>query len=262
MLTLLKIEWKKLKPYRNFWIQLIFSAIAVFGLNFIVYNFMHKNLPPKEGTLIMDSPFGFPEVWHTVTYLSGFLLYLPGVLIITLVTNEFSFRTHRQNIIDGIKRNQFIWIKYTVLFFISIFFTLVVSACTIFFGTLSGTASSAEKLIYLFYFLLQCLSYCSVAMLFGILLKKTGMAIALFLAYGLVLERFLSSLLNMGSGKFYLGNYLPLTSADRLILFPFAKDLSKQFLAIVNIPTMLATVLIYLLIYYYVINKHFKNADL
>ena len=222
MLTLLKIEWKKLKPYRNFWIQLIFSAIAVFGLNFIVYNFMHKNLPPKEGTLIMDSPFGFPEVWHTVTYLSGFLLYLPGVLIITLVTNEFSFRTHRQNIIDGIKRNQFIWIKYTVLFFISIFFTLVVSACTIFFGTLSGTASSAEKLIYLF----------------------------------------LSSLLNMGSGKFYLGNYLPLTSADRLILFPFAKDLSKQFLAIVNIPTMLATVLIYLLIYYYVINKHFKNADL
>ncbi len=49
-----------------------------------------------NGKNILGAPFAFPEVWQTIAWNSGMLILLPAILIITLTTNEFTYKTHRQ----------------------------------------------------------------------------------------------------------------------------------------------------------------------
>jgi len=55
---------------------------------------------PKTRALI-GKPFGFPDVWQVVSWNSTMYYWAPALLIITLTTNECTYKTHRQNVIDG-----------------------------------------------------------------------------------------------------------------------------------------------------------------
>src|SRR5580704_1643184 len=111
MIRLLKIEWMKVKNYRTFWILLLITIVSMPAFNYTVYDLTNNSFPKVRGKNILGSPFGFPEVWQTVAWNSALLLLIPAVFVITLTTNEFTYRTHRQNIIDGWGRNQFINVK-------------------------------------------------------------------------------------------------------------------------------------------------------
>jgi hypothetical protein len=56
------------------------------GVNFIAYS-LNKTVQETPVGGLMESYF-FPNVWHTVSWLSNFTLFLPGVLIILMITNE------------------------------------------------------------------------------------------------------------------------------------------------------------------------------
>jgi hypothetical protein len=72
---------------------------------------MNNSFPKVKGKSILGSPFAFPDVWQTVSWNSTLTFIIPAILIITLTTNEFTYKTHRQNIIDGWSREQFIGVK-------------------------------------------------------------------------------------------------------------------------------------------------------
>ncbi len=67
------------------------------------------------GFIASSSPYDFAHTWQTTSYVGGWLLLLPGLLLILLITNEFSFRTHRQNIIDGWARKDFYNVKLALV---------------------------------------------------------------------------------------------------------------------------------------------------
>src|SRR5690349_11643499 len=105
MLKLLKIEWMKLKYYRTFWVLTILYLASIVGINFIVFYIQQRIFEEKQSKgiaeiLIGNRPYSFPNVWHMTSYVSSYLLFLPGLLMIIFITNEFSYKTHRQNIID------------------------------------------------------------------------------------------------------------------------------------------------------------------
>ncbi|HAK12034.1 MAG TPA: ABC transporter permease, partial [Chitinophagaceae bacterium] len=52
-------------------------------------------------------PFAFPETWHSVAYFSSWFVMIPSILVIMVITNEYTYKTHRQNIIDGMSRQEF-----------------------------------------------------------------------------------------------------------------------------------------------------------
>ena len=58
----------------------------------------------------MACPMPFPRCGND-HFVSSFLLFIAGLIMIILVTNEYSFKTHRQNVIDGVTRTQFIVTK-------------------------------------------------------------------------------------------------------------------------------------------------------
>jgi hypothetical protein len=127
MLHLLKIEWLKIKGYKTFGILATLFLVSILGVNYFAYNFKQAAAQGNaQANILLGSPFSFPNVWHTVSYLSGFLLFIPGLMIITSITNEYTYKTHRQNIIDGWSRQQFIHVKIALIVIISILSTIFV----------------------------------------------------------------------------------------------------------------------------------------
>lgn len=263
MLHLLKIEWLKLKNYKTFWILSILFLVSIFGINYIVHEvFAQKALQnPAASMFIGGPPFQFPEVWHSVTYISSFLLFIPGLLLIISITNEFSFKTHRQNIIDGLSRTQFILVKMFLAVILSAISTLVVFITAFLFGiTESGAAVSFAQTTYLGYFFLQALSYCGAAIVFALLFRRSGISIGVFFLYSVVLENMLAGLLNHYANN--TGYYLPLESSDSLIPFPFFRNITSQILHKPDVTYLLLAVIVYLLFYFFFSKRKFETADL
>jgi ABC-2 type transport system permease protein len=257
---LLRIEWMKIRHYRTFRVLLAVGLLSLFALNFLAYNYYKGHLRGSADAIIAHSPFSFPEVWQTVSYISGFLLFIPGLLIITLITNEMSFRTLRQNIIDGLSRRDFIAIKLLLVLIISAVFTATVFLCGVFFGLLGG-GKLAGGGIFIGYFYIQCVSYSLVALLFGLFIKRSGPAIGIFFVYIWVAERMLSGIMNLG-GKPWLGNYLPLSTTDKLIPFPFSTGFAIQWAQIQVVPALLIMAAVYLLLYTRIAVRKMGQADL
>lgn len=262
MKQLLKTEWLKIKDYRTFWVIAALFVVSIFGINYIAYQIQSNR--PRDGmasALIGTPPFQFPEVWQTVSYMSGFLLFIPGLLIITSITNEYSFKTHRQNIIDGWSRSQFILVKMMLVLIIAAAATLLVLLMAMGFGLAEGESSfSFTNIGFIGNFFIQAVSYTSVALLVGLLLKRAGIAIGLFFLYAVVLENMLSGILNKYAHP--AGYFLPLESTDALVPFPFLRNLVNQYIHRPPAIALTITALVYLALYFIICKKKFETQDL
>ena len=145
MLHLLRIEWLKIKNYRTFWILLAINLLSIPGLNYLIW-YIRQNRVPKAGQAMLGNLFTFPEVWQTVSWNSTMLFIIPAILIITLTTNEFTFKTHRQNVIDGWSRRQFISVKLSGLFLLALFNTVVVLLTILVFGAFVSKVQQGQAI--------------------------------------------------------------------------------------------------------------------
>lgn len=266
MIRMLKIEWLKIKDYRTFRVLMILFLISIFGINFFV--FYIKQLTTQSNrqiNVIMGAPFDFPNVWHTVSYISSFLLFIPGLIIITFVTNEYTFRTTRQNIIDGWSRRQFIQVKIAFVILLSLLSTLCVFLAALLFGIGSGSTFSFSKIEFVGFYFIQAVSYTMVALLLSVIIKRSGLAIGIFFLYSLIIENMLSALLNYSGGNIHRssgpGDYLPLNSTDNLIPFPFFRDVLKIGTQ-PSVYILLGCSIVYLALYYFISVRKFQNDDL
>lgn len=265
MLSLLRIEWMKLKNYRTFWILLVLYLISIFGINYIAYRIQQSIYSAKQAKgmaeMIMGSPpYSFPQVWQMTAYFSSFLLFLPGLLIIISVTNEYSFKTHRQNIIDGWNRKDFILVKILFTVATAIVSTLMVWLTALFFGMAGPEPADFSKSYYLGYYFIQALSYGMLALLFAILFKRGGLAIGVFFLYSIVLENLIAGILNHYAN--YSGRYLPLESADNLIPLPMFENVQKQIIQPPNYTALFITAIVYLILYFFAVTRKFQTDDL
>jgi ABC-2 type transport system permease protein len=273
MIELLKIEWLKLKNYTAFKVMAICFGVGVFAANYIVYS-VNKNIIQNvpSGGLASFSPYNFSNTWQTTSYVTGYILLLPALLLIMLFTNEYTFKTHRQNIIDGLSREQFIGVKLCMALIGAVIATVLVIVTALLFGVTSGSSFSIAGIEYVGYFFLKALSYNLIAVLISVLIKRTGFATSVFFIY-LGAENIFSQLLNVLSIKMKadsnidlgsIGDYLPMNAADALLAFPDnpIKSLSKAMMPSDYTWIVLALALGYIVLFYIWAKRKFINADL
>jgi ABC-2 type transport system permease protein len=274
MINLLKIEWLKIKNYTAFKVMTIFFAIGVFALNYIVFLIFREIDNSKEASavIVSFSPYDFENTWQSTSYTTGFILLLPSLLLLMLFTNEYTFKTHRQNIIDGLSRQQFISVKIMMALIFAITSTLLVLLSAFVFGLASGTSFSLHGILFVGYFFLKALSYNLIAILFSVLVKRTGFAIGIFFIY-LGAENIISRLLDVLSMKIrkdsgtdlgYIGDYLPMNAADGLLEFPPhpIKTMTKAMMPSDYTWLVFALAMAYLILFYLWSRRKFINADL
>lgn len=262
MIHLLKIEWLKVKNYKAFWIFTILYLFAILGINYTGYYINElavQNVPMGEA--LLGSPYSFPKVWGTVGFMSSWLLYFPGILFIMLLTNEFNFKTHRQNIIDGWTRQQFITVKFVFALLFAVAATVFNLLVALLFGSLTtGSTFSFAGVENVGYIFIQTLAYISFAMFLAVLFRKSGAAIAVFFLFGLIFEWLITMLINFKMDLSPLGYFLPLQVTDVMLPLPFGKEIIYKDAPALWI--MVLASLAYIAGYYFFALKKFTREDL
>ena len=97
--VLLRIEWLKAVKRRAFWVSV--AAFAAFTAIPVVERVRNAH---SDTNAVYALPDSWPDILGTVTGLGPLFT---GVLMILLFAPEFSWRTARQNVIDGLSKERF-----------------------------------------------------------------------------------------------------------------------------------------------------------
>jgi ABC-2 type transport system permease protein len=185
-MKLLRIELHKILYYRTAWVILgIFVGLLVL----ILYSSSHVTV---NGSELGNEMYKLPGFWQTLTYTASFFNMLFGILIIVLVTDEYTFRTFRQQVIDGLSRAELVLAKFYMILGLASFGTLLLFGLGLYFGLVYTSNPKAAdifaKIDFLAYYFVQAVGYMVLAMFFGFLIRKSGMAIVAFIAYSQIVE--------------------------------------------------------------------------
>lgn len=228
-MNLIKTEWLKIKNYPGFWWVLGICAISYVGVNYFFHLIYlneiknSKNLIAQFASGIIKEPFAFPEVFRTVAFTSSLFVFIPAILVIMLISNEYSYKTHRQNIIDGWSRKEFMLAKFINVFIITIIITSLTMLVSLLLGYVNKTAAANfqfSQLKFTLYFFLQVLSQLSFAFLLGLLFRKAFLALGFFIFYSIVLETAFVLLLIRYYREKHYQNFLPIQSSDNIVPIP------------------------------------------
>ncbi|MEX0684892.1 MAG: hypothetical protein WD267_13300 [Balneolales bacterium] len=229
---LLLIEKTKLLNYSSFWIIMsLFSVLIV--LSFMVAGSLGTlDVNGNSMNLPQLSIYEFPILWHYLTYIAGFLHYLPALLIILVVTNDIQYGLWRQNVADGLDRKELLWSKVLVITVISIFATILLVVLGLVYG-LSHTHDVDLKLViesaeFLVGYFVQLFAYMVIALLFAVFIKSPAQAIVYLLVYGIIVERLISLLLPE-----VFSFYLPMAAFSGIISNPYMNLMGME---VINTP--------------------------
>jgi len=227
MLQIIKTEWLKIKNYPAFWWVMGITALTYPSINSILLYQYYDLVEQKSAAgqvvkALLGNPFAFPETWKTVAYFSSLFVFIPAIVIIMLITNEYTFKTNRQNIIDGWSRKEFMTGKLIDVVILSAIVTLLYAVIATIIGTLNTTKAGADKwgmAYYIGLFALQTFSQLSIAFTIGLLVRKSFVALAIFAFYFLMLEPIAVNFLRI---RFHteIGRFFPLNVSHKLIPRP------------------------------------------
>jgi ABC-type transport system involved in multi-copper enzyme maturation permease subunit len=227
MASIARTEWLKIKNYPAFWWVFGITALTYPGINYL-FLYAYHDITKQKSTAgqvlkaLMGNPFALPEGWRTMAFFSSFFIYIPSIVVIMLITNEYTYKTNRQNIIDGWSRKNFMTAKLIDVLLLSAIVTMLYALVALIIG-LTNTASGATGIWNLSYytglFFLQTFSQLSIAFTVGMLLKKAFIALAVFTFYSIIVEEFAVNILKY-KYKTEIGQFFPMEISDRLLTRP------------------------------------------
>ena len=265
MNQLLKIEWLKVKRYTTFWVIAGLFIVTMTALNILIA----KGILPmsgdgKHGPSVLSSDYSFPRVWVNIGWWSSLFINFLAILVIIVTTNEFVYRTNRQNVIDGYSKMQFFNAKILTVFAISLAATLYFFVAGAVFGRIySGSFKDLFVDIKIVgYFFILTVDYLGLAVLLALLIRRSGLAICLFLLYSMFLENIFKWIININAPKPY-GNLLMLQASDELFDLPLSKMantmIAKEPLISTNV--LMLTAMGWCVVYYFICRAILLRKD-
>ncbi|MBI5219976.1 MAG: ABC transporter permease [Bacteroidia bacterium] len=210
---LLKLEFIKHFAYTNFWVLTGLWA-GLYFLVVLIVSLMNINIPGLESKPYLQ----FPSVWTTFTWIASWFNLLLAIIIIVSVGNEFSYKTFRSQVINGLSRNELILGKSLFILLIAITCTLFVFILTLIFGiiyTNFGSETSVFNKSWLLpVYFIQAIGYMTIGMLIAIIIKNTALSIVSFILYFFPVEVIIRNIFPDTIGQFFpmkiISNLTPL----------------------------------------------------
>ncbi|MES2732673.1 MAG: ABC transporter permease [Bacteroidota bacterium] len=264
MRRLIEIEWLKNRHYRTFWV--------VIGVYFLVLGFVcsngkqvlafleRKGIKYEQFKPTMLPIYDFPDVWQNITYMASFFKIFLAFGIIISITNENSYRTIRQNIIDGLSKKDFIFSKVGFIFLLSLLDSTFLFLLSLLMGFWHSSVTDFRSISQTIFFIpahfLEVCTYLVFALLVGLLLKKSGLSIVLLLVYTLIIEPILGAILLREHD--WVARFLPIKALNNLIPSPFPRYLFQEiqdYVAWDAILIVMAHLVIYIFLCYRLLAK-------
>lgn len=236
MPRLLAIEWLKLKSYRPFWILMtLYFLVLALVLSGVMLFFEYLASRGAEFNGIDPSivPFyDFADIWQNMTYLATFLKIFLGFIVVISITNEYSYKTIRQHIIDGLTRWEFLGSKLLIILAIAVVNTLFVFVLGLILGWIYSPVQGMDVMFehagFLLGYFLDVFAFLTFALLVGMLIKRTGFAIVLLALYTLFIEPIGALVLSIEYSEYTFHQYFPIRAINNLIQVPFGKYLFQE----------------------------------
>lgn len=229
MLHLLKIDLRKMTSYRTFWVicgiyffTLIVGAASGMELLKAISRFFEGF--GQQINITRIPLYHFPDIWQNLAWSGGLLKMGLAIMVVVSITNEFTYRTIRQNIIDGMSREEFLLSKVCTNFLLSAIsmvsvFVIALATGVIYSPELDFPFGLSGIGFYPAYFL-EVFAFLSFALMLGIFVNRSGLTIVLLL-FSYLIELIIKENLD----DYWPGiiPFFPLESIMNLVPMPFAR---------------------------------------
>jgi len=193
------------------------------------------NIGTFEISIADQGIFNFPYIWHFNTYIAAWFKFFLAIIIVSMMANEYTYGTLKQNLIDGLSKKEFILSKFLVVGSFALASTVFVFIMSLILGYSFSSYNEFSivfsDLEYLVAFFIKLSAFFSFCLFLGILVKRSAFALG-FLFIWFVFEKISYGILKFeilnGNNKTIdfadkLYKFFPLESMSNLIKEPFTR---------------------------------------
>ncbi len=175
--------------------------------------------------------FNFPFIWHFNTYIAAILKLFLAIVIVSMMANEYSYGTLKQNLIDGMSKKEFIQSKFlTVLLFATVstaFVFLMSLILGLSYSSYTEFSIIFSGLEYLLAYFVKLVGFFSFCLFLGILVKRSAFALGFLLVWNII-EGIINGVLTFkvfpkSETAATITQFLPMQSMSNLIVEPFTR---------------------------------------
>lgn len=179
--------------------------------------------------------FNFPIIWHITTFFASYFKLFFAIVVVSMIGNEYSNKTIKQNLIDGLSKKEFILSKFYTIVFFSLMATVLIGLASFLIGLYYSSYTEASIIVretsFILAYFVKLVGFFSLCLFFGMLVKRSAFALAfLFVLYLVEWIIFWGAVeyTNLETAWKVKG-FLPLESMYNLINQPFQRVIMTKY---------------------------------
>ena len=236
MKRLLQLEFIKL--WNSKISRIIIYAYFILICSLALIAAIKFDIGPIKFHLAEQGIFNFPYIWHLNTFFAAFFKVFLAIIIVSMTANEYSYKTIKQNLIDGLSKKEFLLSKV----YMAGVFSLISTAFIFFISLILGLVYSDynelgiifSDLSFILAFFVKLFSFFSFCLFAGVLVKKSAYALG-FMVIWQMFEGFIRGMIRWklfdeATTDTIMG-FFPLNSMWNLIKQPFTRFEAVQTVA-------------------------------
>ena len=228
MLRLISIELHKLRYNRAAKVLIITYFALLTSIALIAS--IKFDIGPVKFHLAEQGIFNFPYIWHLNTYLAAIFKFFLLLVIVSMMANEYSNRTLKQNLIDGLSKKEFVLSKFYTVVLFALISTIFVGLTSLILGLIysdyTEIAIITTGLEYLIAYFIKLVAFFSFGLFWGVLIKRSAFAVGAMLVWS-VAEGIIMGILkwntSLKDSYEIVAQFLPLNAMMNLIKEPISR---------------------------------------
>ncbi|MDG1047971.1 MAG: ABC transporter permease [Flavobacteriaceae bacterium] len=196
------------------------------------------DIGPIKFHLAEQGIFNFPYIWHFNTFVAALLKIFLAIIIVSMMSNEYTYKTIKQNLIDGLSKKEFIASKFLTVVLFSIVSTVFVAVISLILGSIYSDYTEwgivFTDLRFLVAYFIKLVGFFSFCLFIGILVKRSAFALG-FLILWQMFEGFTRGMIRWklfdGETTDAIMGFFPLNSMFNVLKEPFSRLSAVQSVA-------------------------------
>ena len=196
------------------------------------------DIGPIKFHLAEQGIFNFPYIWHFNTFVAALLKIFLAIIIVSMMSNEYTYKTIKQNLIDGLSKKEFIASKFLTVVLFSIVSTVFVAVISLILGSIYSDYTEwgivFTDLRFLVAYFIKLVGFFSFCLFIGILVKRSAFALG-FLILWQMFEGFTRGMIRWklfdGETTDAIMGFFPLNAMFNVLKEPFSRLRAVQSVA-------------------------------
>ena len=228
MKRLFLIEYEKLRANRSS--RILIGAYFLLLTSIALIAAIKFDIGPIKFHLAEQGIFNFPYIWHFNAFIGAFFKIFLAVVIVSMTANEYSNKTIKQNLIDGLNKREFLHSKWIMVIFFAGISTLFIFVVSLILGLIYSNYNEisiiVQDLEYLLAYFIKLVAFFAFCLFLGTAIKRSAFALG-FLGIWQMFEGICYGLLRWKSPQWLdaeaIYRLFPLNAMSNLLAEPFSR---------------------------------------